>query len=674
MDSLTFRVTVLDAATKEMNKIHENVNKSLSSMTKAQQDYTKSIQTTEKTVMSLRKESISASAARQKEIQKEISLTKQLEQQYKRALSQENKKVSSNNTPGISGVGGIIGGLGIAGPAGAAVAVALQGVSAFSDMVKSVVKTRSEIESLQSRLSVLQGSRIKGREMFGEIAETASKTKFEIQDLTEFVVAVSGRIGKGFKYSNDQMIGVADAAAAIGKPMEFLQGAIVDATDTARWKNLGVTMKTQGDKMTLTYGTFSKTVERSTQGALEFIAALGKTEGIAGMSAKAVETIEGKLSNLNDNFTMLKNNIGERFEPTIKSSIGVVSDLIGWFKDWAEIPLSQVLTDDKTKMELVYQQILKTNDGSKERKKLLAELKDLYPDYFKYLDAEKSKLDDITKAHDKAAKAANDRIKQAVWTEVNKDNIKEQANAEIELQKKITRRDLYNQYQYARTDEDRQSIQRAYEATGGQMILTSGNKKRVESQRLQYSKEVIEAQHRLDAANKEVERVNKLAEPINKAITQNTSDKFADQYKAILAKTPSSRTFGETAFIKEYQNKSHTNESLEKALTSNPKTVDGKEKLKADRDALIEIDRKHREERENKLLQRKQEQASYQELSVGRNVRQVNLKVDRINGVGETVNINESNKLLNPQTLGDLIAQAVNKVLLDASTLQYNNQ
>lgn len=242
---------------------------------------------------------------------------------------------------------------------------------------------------------------------------------------------------------------------------------------------------------------------------------------------------------------------------------------LGYFQNYLhsyhifKVPLSETLTDDKTKMEMVYQQILKTNQGSVERKKLLNELKELYPDYFKYLDAEKSKIEDITDAYGKASKAAKDRIKSTITGELYKEEEKKKIELETNISNLEKQTNAIHEYRTSKTLILKESAQGQYNAYGGSMVLTDDNSKAL----LDYNDKVIlKFKKDLTAANNRLIVRGRQVYDESKPVTENTKSMYDDIYKKLLAKPK--REFGEQAFITEYNKKGHTNETLETALKS----------------------------------------------------------------------------------------------------------
>ncbi|GAB1384890.1 hypothetical protein MASR1M59_00380 [Melaminivora sp.] len=116
---------------------------------------------------------------------------------------------------------GASGQIGAAAHKAAAWVGAMAGLGELKQLASAVVNTGSSFEQLQRRLTSILGSADKAREAFAMLKDLAQQTPFDVQGLTEAYAKLSAF---GLKPSRDQMLAMADTAAALGGGTEMLAG------------------------------------------------------------------------------------------------------------------------------------------------------------------------------------------------------------------------------------------------------------------------------------------------------------------------------------------------------------------------------------------------------------------------------------------------------------------
>ena len=71
---------------------------------------------------------------------------------------------------------------------------------------------------------------------------------------------------------------------------------------------------------------------------------------------------------------------------------------------------SSALEQEKSKLDILYQQLLKTNPQSALRRKIIDKINELYPDFLKNIDAEKASINELTKSYDEYLKRLSNTI------------------------------------------------------------------------------------------------------------------------------------------------------------------------------------------------------------------------------------------------------------------------
>lgn len=222
-------------------------------------------------------------------------------------------------------------------------------VGALISFGREIVNTTAKFQTLQAQLETTLGSRSAAVGVMAQIQDFASKTPFQVDQLTDAFVRFANR---GVQPSMEQMKQIGDLAAAIGKDFDLLSGAIIDATDPVRWRNLGIVVKREGDMMTGTFKGVNVTVAATTAGALEMAAAFGQLQGVAGGMDRISETLGGKISNLKDNMDALFNTIGDANKGVLNSFLDRVNEIIQSLteavrttRQWADVLGNQRVTN-----------------------------------------------------------------------------------------------------------------------------------------------------------------------------------------------------------------------------------------------------------------------------------------------------------------------------------------
>lgn len=200
-------------------------------------------------------------------------------------------------------------------------------VSSITSLTKSVISTRAEFQKFEAVLANVFGSKSVAEDTLKRINEFASKTPFSVAELTESFVKLAN---SGFKPTNDELTKLGDLAASQGKSFDQLTEAIIDAQtgEFERLKEFGIRAQKEGDKVSFTFKGVKQQVDFTSKSIQDYIVSLGGAEGISGGMAAISDTLGGKLSNLNDNWTTLLNNLGESSEGSFSLAIDLMNDLL----------------------------------------------------------------------------------------------------------------------------------------------------------------------------------------------------------------------------------------------------------------------------------------------------------------------------------------------------------
>lgn len=197
---------------------------------------------------------------------------------------------------------------------------------------KAVIATTAEFQKMEAVLATTLGSKSAAKVAMDQIVEFASKTPFQVNELTDSFVKLANR---GFVPTLTQMTALGDLASSTGKSFDQLTEAALDAMtgEFERLKEFGIRASSEGDKVKFTFKGVTTEVQKTDEAIKDYLISLGNAEGVSGSMAAISETVGGQISNLEDNFSQLQLAIGS-------SSSGLISS----FLELSNIILSDLVT------------------------------------------------------------------------------------------------------------------------------------------------------------------------------------------------------------------------------------------------------------------------------------------------------------------------------------------
>jgi hypothetical protein len=193
---------------------------------------------------------------------------------------------------------------------------------------KAVVETTAEFQKMEAVLTTTLGSKSAAQVAMTQIVEFASKTPFQVNELTDSFVKLANR---GFTPTLAQMNSLGDLASSTGKSFDQLTEAALDAMtgEFERLKEFGIRAKSEGDKVAFTFKGVTTEVEKTDEAIKDYLISLGNAEGVTGSMAAISETVGGQISNLQDNFTQLQLAIGSSSSGLISSVLQLSNTIVG---------------------------------------------------------------------------------------------------------------------------------------------------------------------------------------------------------------------------------------------------------------------------------------------------------------------------------------------------------
>jgi hypothetical protein len=237
-------------------------------------------------------------------------------------------------------------------------AFAVGGMISFG---KSVIDTTAQFQKFEAVLSNTLGSNSAAQMAMDSIVEFASKTPFQVDELTGAFVKLANQ---GFKPTMAEMKSLGDLAASTGKSFDQLAEGILDAQtgEYERLKEFGIKAKDMGDKVQFTFKGVKTEVEKSSEAIKGYIVSLGNANGVTGAMDKISKTLGGQISNLSDNWTTLMKNLGDSNTGVMSKTVDYLNQMLGAInkigkadnlasklgidqrgKSWTEVPFSEMI-------------------------------------------------------------------------------------------------------------------------------------------------------------------------------------------------------------------------------------------------------------------------------------------------------------------------------------------
>lgn len=265
-----------------------------------------------------------------------------------------------------------------------ATAAAALGLAAIGQRIFAIT---AQFQKLGAVLTNTLGSRSAAQKALKDIQAFASATPFSVVELTDSFVKLANQ---GFKPTSAELRKLGDLASSQGKAFAQLTEAIIDAQtgEFERLKEFGLRASKEGDNVTFTFKGVETQTKFTSEAIREYILSLGDLQGVSGGMAAISATLEGKLSNLGDNFDALLNTIGSATSGLTGGFLDLANKAIGGLNDALNDNIGN-LRSEQTELNVLVGAITSANVSEEVRSSLITELNQKYPDFLKNLNAEK---------------------------------------------------------------------------------------------------------------------------------------------------------------------------------------------------------------------------------------------------------------------------------------------
>ncbi len=225
-------------------------------------------------------------------------------------------------------------------------AAGLFAVDKIKDFVSQLALVRGEYQQLEVAFETMLGSKSKADALMGQLIDTAAKTPFEMSEVAEASKMLLAYGMEGSKV-NETLIRLGDIAAGLSMPLKdlaFLYGTTMVqgrlyTQDLNQFLGRGIPL---ADELAKQFGKNKSEVKKlveegkigfpEVQKAIEALTGEGSKFG--GLMDKQSKTIKGQLSNIEDAWEQMINEIGKSQEGNISGVLDITGKLI---ENWRTI-------------------------------------------------------------------------------------------------------------------------------------------------------------------------------------------------------------------------------------------------------------------------------------------------------------------------------------------------
>ncbi len=196
--------------------------------------------------------------------------------------------------------------------------------------VQKLVSVSREFDKISSGLITATGSAEKSEAAFAAIQDFASKTPYDLAQVSEAFVKL---VNMGLDPSERALTSYGNTSAAMGKDLNQMVEAVADAAtgEFERLKEFGIKASSEGDKVSFTFRGVTTTVGKNSKEIEDYLIKLGETN-FGDAMANRMKTLDGALSNLGDEWDKVFLNIsnagiGDSIALGVRVAIGALEEL-----------------------------------------------------------------------------------------------------------------------------------------------------------------------------------------------------------------------------------------------------------------------------------------------------------------------------------------------------------
>lgn len=202
----------------------------------------------------------------------------------------------------------------------------------LGSVAEKAAKATSEWQGYNAVLKNSLGSQELATQNLSVLEQLAAKLPFSLNEATESFTQL---VNRGFRPTKDEINNLSGFAASQNKTFDQLIQAILDAEngEVERLKEFGIQASNQGNKVKITFRGITKEFEKGALDSASAFAALAKELGSDKLNADKMQTLEGRMSNLNDTADRIARKFGQVLLPVFEALLTISDKLLGVIDD-----------------------------------------------------------------------------------------------------------------------------------------------------------------------------------------------------------------------------------------------------------------------------------------------------------------------------------------------------
>lgn len=184
--------------------------------------------------------------------------------------------------------------------AAGAAAAAVVSLETAKQVFSALVDSQRNFDKLNSGLITMTGSAENAAKAFSVLQQFAKETPY---GLNQAVEGFTKLVALGLNPSKEALISYGNTAAAMGKDLNQMIEAVVDAStfEFERLKEFGIKSSQQADTVSFTFRGVTTTVKKNSEEIQKYLLNIGNTDFAGAMETRS-KTLDGQLSSLADSF------------------------------------------------------------------------------------------------------------------------------------------------------------------------------------------------------------------------------------------------------------------------------------------------------------------------------------------------------------------------------------
>lgn len=209
-----------------------------------------------------------------------------------------------------------------------ALAGAFLGFKGITGSFSAIFEANKSFEQLSGALKTVTGSVQGAKDAFALIEKFAIDTPYQLNEIVEAFIQLKAL---GLEPSEAALTSYGNTASAFSKNIKDFVGAVAAATvgEFERLKTFGIKARVLNEDVSFTFAGVTTKVKKNAAEIENYLRSLGDVN-FAGAMSEQMKTMNGVLSNIEDNFEKTYRNIGKNgLNDALKSAFTQFNELIG---------------------------------------------------------------------------------------------------------------------------------------------------------------------------------------------------------------------------------------------------------------------------------------------------------------------------------------------------------